>query len=156
MLALRYTQGCLGQARSTQHEPCAFSIKGRQFCKEFSIKFSCVNPNTRFTFLTNFKVLNLQQEEQKVEKILNKRKVREVIKYSVHWKRFTVENDTQKKEKDLENTRELVNKFERRIKVEVKRQEGLDKVQKVKLNPNMEKFRKSKLLKKYIIRILFE
>ena len=43
-----------------------------------------------------------------MEKILNKRKVREVMKYSVHWKRFTVENNTWKKEKNLENVRELV------------------------------------------------
>ena len=42
MLALRYTHSCLGQARSTQHGPYAFSIKGRQSCKEFSIEFSCV------------------------------------------------------------------------------------------------------------------
>ena len=40
-------------------------------------------------------------EEWKIEKILNKRKVRGVIKYLVHWKRFTVENDTQEKEKEL-------------------------------------------------------
>jgi len=32
-------------------------------------------------------------EEWKVEKILNKRKIREVVKYLVHWKRFTVENN---------------------------------------------------------------
>jgi len=91
-----------------------------------------------------------------VEKILNKRKVREVIKYLVHWKRFTAENNTWKKEKDLGNMRELVNEFKRRIKVEVRRQEELNKVWKVKLNSNMEKFKKSKLLKKYTIRILFE
>jgi len=32
-------------------------------------------------------------EEWKIEKILNKRKVRGVMKYLVHWKRFTAEND---------------------------------------------------------------
>ena len=32
-------------------------------------------------------------EEWKVEKILNKKKVREVIKYLVHYKGFTAEND---------------------------------------------------------------
>ena len=32
-------------------------------------------------------------EKWEVEKILNKRKVRGVMKYLVHWKRFTVEND---------------------------------------------------------------
>ena len=33
-------------------------------------------------------------KRQKVEKILNKRKISEVIKYLVYWKRFTVENNT--------------------------------------------------------------
>jgi len=33
-------------------------------------------------------------EEWKVEKILNKKKVRDVMKYLVQWKRFTVENNT--------------------------------------------------------------
>ena len=32
-------------------------------------------------------------EEWKVEKILNKRKIREVVKYLVQWKRFMVEHD---------------------------------------------------------------
>jgi len=39
--------------------------------------------------------------------------------------------------------------------VEVKQQEGLDKVWKVKLNLNMEEFRRSELLVKYTMRILF-
>jgi len=33
-------------------------------------------------------------EEWKVEKILNKRKIRGTEKYLVWWKRFTVEHDT--------------------------------------------------------------
>ena len=33
-------------------------------------------------------------EEWKVERILNKRKIREVNKYLVRWKEFTVEHDT--------------------------------------------------------------
>jgi len=33
-------------------------------------------------------------EEWKVEKILNKKKIRGVEKYLVQWKGFTVENDT--------------------------------------------------------------
>jgi len=33
-------------------------------------------------------------EEWKVEKILNKRKIRGVEKYLVHWKEFMVEYDT--------------------------------------------------------------
>ena len=42
------------------------------------------------------------------------------MKYLVCQKRFTTKNDTQKKEKNLENTKKLVEKFERRIKAEVR------------------------------------
>ena len=59
-------------------------------------------------------------EEWEVEKILNKRKIWEVEKYLVCWKGFIAENDIWEKEKDLENTRELVNKFEERISTEVR------------------------------------
>ena len=38
----------------------------------------------------------------------------------IRWKGFTVENDTWKKEKDLENAKELVNEFERRLEAEVR------------------------------------
>ena len=51
--------------------------------------------------------------------------------------------------------RELVDEFEGRISAEVRQQEGIDKMWKIKLNPNMEEFRKSELLGKYIAKILF-
>ena len=59
-------------------------------------------------------------EEQKVEKILNKRKVRRVIKYLVYQERFIAEYYTWKKEEDLENVKELVDEFERRMEAEVR------------------------------------
>jgi len=40
-------------------------------------------------------------EEWEVEKILNKRKIREVDKYLVRWKRFTVKYDTWEKKENL-------------------------------------------------------
>jgi len=55
-----------------------------------------------------------------VENILNKRKVRGVKKYLICWKRFTAENYIWKKKEDLENVRELVDKFERRMEAEVR------------------------------------
>ena len=58
--------------------------------------------------------------EQEVEKILNKRKVRRVIKYLVYWERFIAEYYIWKKEEDLENMKELVDEFERRIEAEVR------------------------------------
>ena len=59
-------------------------------------------------------------KEWEIEKILNKRKVRRVIKYLVQWKRFTAEYNSQEREKDLENTKEVVAEFEERINTEVR------------------------------------
>jgi len=55
-----------------------------------------------------------------VEKILNKRKIREVIKYLVWWKGFIAEHDTWKREKDLGNMKEVVAEFEGRMNVEIR------------------------------------
>jgi len=38
----------------------------------------------------------------------------------VRWKRFTAENDMWEKEENLENAKELVDKFEGRMSVEVR------------------------------------
>ena len=73
----------------------------------------------------------------------------------MHWKEFIAENDIWEKEEDLENARELVDKFEERMSAEVRRQEGIEKRWKVKLNPKVEEFRRSELLKKYMEKILF-
>ena len=54
-------------------------------------------------------------EEWEVKKILNKRKVRGVIKYLVQWKEFTMKHNSWKKEEDLENTKEVVTEFEKRM-----------------------------------------
>jgi len=50
-----------------------------------------------------------------VEKILNKRKIREVVKYLVRWKRFTIEYDSWKREKNLKNAKKVVVEFEERL-----------------------------------------
>jgi len=57
---------------------------------------------------------------------LNKRKIREMIKYLVQWKGFIAEHNSWKKEEDLENTKKLVAELEKRMNVEVRRQEKLD------------------------------
>ena len=59
-------------------------------------------------------------KEWKIEKILNKRKVKEVVKYLVWWKRFTAEHDSWKREEYLENTKNMVTEFERRVNIEVR------------------------------------
>ena len=59
-------------------------------------------------------------EEWEVEKILNKRKIRGVVKYLVHWKGFTAESDTWERERDLENAQKTVADFEGRLSAEVR------------------------------------
>jgi len=43
-----------------------------------------------------------------------------VEKYLVQWKGFMAESDTWEKEEDLENARELVNKFKGKLNAEVR------------------------------------
>ena len=60
-------------------------------------------------------------EEWEIEKILNKKKIREVDKYLVWWKGFTAEHDTWMREKDLGNAREVLEEFKERMNAEVRR-----------------------------------
>ena len=83
-----------------------------------------------------------------MEKILNKRKIREVNKYLVWWKRFMAESDTWEKREDLENVREILEEFEGRMSVEVRRQEKLDMVEE-------KNFRRGELLGKYTAKMLY-
>jgi len=53
------------------------------------------------------------EEEWKVEKIMNKRKVWGRDKYLVQWKGCTVEEDTWESRENLKNVMELVEEFER-------------------------------------------
>jgi len=54
------------------------------------------------------------EEEFEVEKILNKKIVRRKEKFLVRWKGYTVEEDTWESRENLENTKELVEEFERK------------------------------------------
>ena len=87
-------------------------------------------------------------EEWEVEKILNKRKIRRVVKYLVQWKGFTAEHDIWEREENLGNIRKAIEKFKERMSVEVRRQEKLDMMEK-------KNFRKGKLLKKYMAKMLY-
>ena len=53
------------------------------------------------------------EEEWKVERILNKRKVRGRDKYLVRWKGFTAESDTWEGRENLKNTKEAIEEFEK-------------------------------------------
>ena len=59
-------------------------------------------------------------KESKVEKILNKRKIKEIVKYLVWWKRFTAEHDSWEIEENLKNIKKMVVEFKERLNAEVK------------------------------------
>ena len=62
--------------------------------------------------------------------------------------RFTTEHNSWEREKDLENTKEVVAEFERRVNVEVRWQEKLDIVEE-------RDSRREELLRKYIAKMLY-
>jgi len=65
------------------------------------------------------------------------------------------EHDTWEKKEDLENAKELVDEFEGRLSIEVRRQKRVEQRWRVKLNPRADEFRRSELLGKYIAKLLF-
>ena len=60
------------------------------------------------------------EEEFKVEKILNKRIVKGKEKFLVQQKRYMAEEDTWERKENLENTKELVEEFEKEYGKEAK------------------------------------
>jgi len=50
-------------------------------------------------------------EEWEIEKILNKKKIRGVVKYLIWWKGFTAEGDTWERRENLKNAEELIEEF---------------------------------------------
>jgi len=63
-----------------------------------------------------------REKEYEVEKILNRRDIRGKPKYFVRWKRYTVEENMWERLEDLQNTIDLVEEFEKKIrKEEIKR-----------------------------------
>jgi len=87
-------------------------------------------------------------EEWEVEKILNKKKIRGVEKYLVHWKGFTAKHDSWKRREDLGNAKAVLEDFEGRMEVEIRRQEKLDRVEE-------RDFRRGELPGKFIARMLY-
>jgi len=87
-------------------------------------------------------------EEWKVEKILNKKKIRGVEKYLVWWKGFMVEGDTWERKENLKNVEEVLEEFEERMSVEVRRQERIDMAEE-------RDFRRGELLGKFIAKMLY-
>ena len=94
-------------------------------------------------------------EEQEIEKILNKRRIRKVNRYLVCQKGFTVENVIWEREEDLGNAKKLVDEFKGRLSVEVRRQEKVETERRIKGNLRTEKYRRSKLPGKYTAKLLY-
>ena len=65
------------------------------------------------------------------------------------------ENNTWEKEEDLEHARELVDEFEGRISIEIRRQEGIKQKGERKLNPRADEYKGIELLGKYITKLLY-
>jgi len=87
-------------------------------------------------------------EEWEIEKILNKRKIREVDKYLVRWKGFMAEHNTWERKENLGNARKVVEEFEGRMNAEVRRQEKLDMAEE-------KDFRRGELLGKFMAKMLY-
>ena len=88
---------------------------------------------------------------------MNRRDVRGKPKYLVRWKGCIAEEDTWEGLENLENVMDLVEEFEKEIrKEEIRRvQMRKEKRKERALNLEAEMFRRSELLKKYIVKILF-
>ena len=89
---------------------------------------------------------------------MDRRERRRKPKYLVRWKGYIAEEDTWKRLENLKNARDLVKEFEKEIREEVRQVEkrkGKQKKIEVELNPEVEEFKRSELLGKYMARILF-
>jgi len=82
-------------------------------------------------------------KEWEVEKILNKKKIREVVKYLIWWKGFMVEGDTWERRENLKNAEELIEEFEWGG-IEVRRQER-----------EVKEYRRMELPGKYTAKLLY-
>jgi len=88
---------------------------------------------------------------------LNKGDVRGKPKYLIRWKGCIAEEDTWEGLENLENLIDLVEEFEKEIREkEIRRvQMRKEKRKERALNLEAEVFKRSELLKKYIVKILF-
>ena len=70
------------------------------------------------------------------------------MKYLVQWKGFTAEYDSWEREKDLENMKMVVAKFERILNAKVRRLEKLDMIEE-------RDFRRREVPGKYTVKMLY-
>ena len=78
-----------------------------------------------------------------MEKILNKKMIRDVVKYLIRWKGFTAERDIWERRENLKNAEEMIEEFERGG-VEIRWQKG-----------EADEYRRMKLPGKYTAKLLY-
>ena len=64
------------------------------------------------------------------------------------WKRFTVKHDTWERREDLGNAKKVLEEFEERVDIEVRRQEKINRAEK-------QNFRRGKLPGKFTAKMLY-
>ena len=87
------------------------------------------------------------EEEQEIERILNKQQIREKDKYLVWQKGFTAESDTWEGIENLENTKEVVEEFEKKYQQDMEDIQGQEREE--------ETFRRGELPGRFMARKLF-
>jgi len=92
-------------------------------------------------------VIIKEEKEWEVERILNKRQVREKDKYLVYWKGFMAESNTWEEKENLMNAQEAIKEFKKEYRQDVK------DVAKQKCEE--ETFRKGKLPGRFTAKKLF-
>ena len=95
------------------------------------------------------------EKEYEVEEILDRQERRGKTKYLVKWKGYTVEENTWEGLENLKNARGKIEKFEKeRFEKEIQRIR-LKKGKEIKLNPEVEEFKRGELPGRYMAKLLY-
>ena len=95
------------------------------------------------------------EKEYEVEEILDKQERRGKMKYLVKWKGYTTEENMWEGLENLKNARKKIEEFEKgRFEEEIQRIR-VKKGKEMKLNPEVEEFRRGELPGKYMAKLLY-
>ena len=95
------------------------------------------------------------EKEYEVEEILDRQERRGKTRYLVKWKGYTVEENIWEGLENLKNAREKIEEFEKgRFEEEIQRIR-MKKGKEMKLNPEVEEFKRGKLPERYIAKLLY-
>ena len=95
------------------------------------------------------------EKEYEVEEILDRQERRGKTRYLVKWKGYTVEENTWEGLENLKNAMEKVEEFEKeRFEEEIQRIR-LKKGKEIKLNPEVEEFKRGELPGRYMAKLLY-